>query len=92
MKVSNHIQLTAVLISDDEAGGYMSFLEGMPEVSAQGETEQEALDNLVEAFNFVLQFRKEENNQQYADTLSHHNSRSVQLSGFLAPDSSLEPA
>ncbi|MGI4884298.1 MAG: type II toxin-antitoxin system HicB family antitoxin [Janthinobacterium lividum] len=92
MKVSNQIQLTAVLIRDDESQGFTAFFEGMPEATAEGDTEQEALDNLVETFNLVMEYKRDEHSQQYANTISSHTSHSVQLSGMLARGSFLEPA
>ena len=49
-----------ILIQDPKDGGFTSLLAEFPEVIAEGETEQEAHENLMHAFKTILAFKREE--------------------------------
>ena len=52
-------EFTAVLESAEE-GGYFAYCPEVPEANGQGETREEALDNLREAIALVLEDRREQ--------------------------------
>ena len=56
MKVKN-LSFTAVFI-EDPAGGYAAFIEEIPGANSQGETLEEAKENVVEALHMVLETNK----------------------------------
>ena len=53
------LELTAVYRKDPE-GGYVAFVEELPGANTQGETLEEARDNLREAVELVLETRRAE--------------------------------
>ena len=53
------VELTAVFLKDPE-GGYVAFVEELPGANTQGETLEEARDNLREAVELVLETRRAE--------------------------------
>jgi predicted RNase H-like HicB family nuclease len=53
------VELTAVYLKDPE-GGYVAFVEELPGANTQGETLEEARDNLREAVELVLETRRAE--------------------------------
>ena len=60
MKQSVKVSLTAVLIKDEVAGGFTSYLSELPEVVAEGETQDDAVSNLMAALSSVLEWKREE--------------------------------
>lgn len=83
MQMSHNIQLTGVLIEDEKKQGFTAFLAEMPDVIAEGRTQEEALQSLFETFNFVMQFKRDElaermdfESRTYMNT---HHSRSIPL-------------
>lgn len=54
------IKLTAVLIEDEKVGGYTAYLEKFPNVISEGDTQEEAVDNLKSAFFTMLEYRSRE--------------------------------
>ena len=53
-----HVKFTAVFESAAE-GGYVGYVEEIPGVNTQGETLEEARENLREALELVLEVRRE---------------------------------
>lgn len=53
----NNINLNAVFVEDPE-GGYSAYIEEIQGVNAQGETLDEARENLKDALNRVLEANK----------------------------------
>ena len=53
------VGLTAVFLKAPE-GGYVAFVEELPGANTQGETLEEARDNLREAVELVLETRRAE--------------------------------
>jgi predicted RNase H-like HicB family nuclease len=51
------IEMTAVFEPCDE-GGYIAYIEEIPGINSQGETLQEAKENLTEAINLVFEERR----------------------------------
>lgn len=51
---SRTIELQAILIPDKKLGGFTAYFERFPEVIAEGDSEDEALQNLKDAFFFML--------------------------------------
>jgi predicted RNase H-like HicB family nuclease len=54
------VNITGVLVQDEKTGGFTSYFAELPEVIAEGDTEDEAIKHLFEALQSVLEFRKEE--------------------------------
>lgn len=54
-----HLSLTAVFVPADE-GGYLSHFEEFPEVFSEGESIEEAKENLYDALELVLEHHREE--------------------------------
>ena len=67
MKERN-IKFTGVLIQDPSDGGYTAYIAELPEVIAEGATIAEANDNLFEAFNIVMDVKREDSKSQLAQT------------------------
>jgi predicted RNase H-like HicB family nuclease len=57
------IPLTAIFVQDKN-GGYSSFFAQFPEAMAQGHNEEEALNNLLDVFQVMLDDRKYEAEQK----------------------------
>lgn len=53
-----NLSLTAVFVEDPE-GGYAAYIEEIPGVNTQGETLDDARENLKEALSMILQANKE---------------------------------
>ncbi len=56
MKLQNH--LTAVFLPAEE-GGFVAYIPEMPGVASQGETLEEAQENLMDALELTLEVRRE---------------------------------
>ena len=54
----------SVIIEPVEEGGYIAFIEEMPNVCTQGETLEEVKENLVDALEMVLEVQKELSQQK----------------------------
>lgn len=57
MRLANH--LTAVFEPAEE-GGFVAYIPEMPGVASQGETMDEARENLLDALELVLEVRREQ--------------------------------
>lgn len=57
--MSRKLQLTAVFEPAEE-GGFTCFFEEMPEVFSEGETLEEARENLEDAFRLMMDFHHDE--------------------------------
>ncbi|MDD3581328.1 MAG: type II toxin-antitoxin system HicB family antitoxin [Desulfobacca sp.] len=57
VKADDHF-FTAVLTSDIEDGGYTVQCQEIPAATFQGETEQEALDNIIEVLEEHFEYEK----------------------------------
>lgn len=58
----NKIEMTAVFEPCDE-GGYIAYIEEIPGINSQGETIEEAKENLMEAINLVFEERRASQNE-----------------------------
>ncbi len=56
--MDKNINLTTVFEKADE-GGYIAYIEEIPGVNTQGETIEEAKENLFEALELVLEVNRE---------------------------------
>lgn len=56
------IEMTAVFEPCDE-GGYIAYIEEIPGINSQGETIEEAKENLMEAINLVFEERRASQNE-----------------------------
>ena len=56
------LQLTAVFEPAPE-GGFTCFLEEMPEVFSEGETIEEARENLQDAFQMMMEYHRDESRE-----------------------------
>jgi len=63
----NTVSITGVLIQDPASKAYTAYFAEMPDVIAEGRNEEEATKNLFEAFQSVLDFRKEESHEEEED-------------------------
>lgn len=57
--MSQKLQLTAVFEPAKE-GGFTCFLEEMPGIFSEGETIEEARENLEDAFHLMMEFQHDE--------------------------------
>ena len=53
----NNIQMTAIFEPCDE-GGYIAYIEEIPGINSQGETIEEAKENLTDAINLMFEERR----------------------------------
>jgi predicted RNase H-like HicB family nuclease len=53
----NNLSFTAVFVEDPQ-GGYSAYVEEIPGANSQGETLEEAKENLKEALQMVLETNK----------------------------------
>jgi predicted RNase H-like HicB family nuclease len=53
----NNLSFTAVFVEDPQ-GGYSAYVEEIPGANSQGETLEEAKENLKEALQLVLETNK----------------------------------
>ena len=53
----NNVSFTAVFVEDPQ-GGYSAYVEEIPGANSQGETLEEAKENLMEALQMVLETNK----------------------------------
>ncbi|MCD6566826.1 MAG: type II toxin-antitoxin system HicB family antitoxin [Bacteroidales bacterium] len=53
----SNIEMTAVFEPCDE-GGYIAYIEEIPGINSQGETIEEAKENLSEAINLMFEERR----------------------------------
>lgn len=54
------INFTGVIVQDEQTKNFTAFVAEMPEVIAEGRNSEEAMDNLMEAFGVINEFKKEE--------------------------------
>ena len=52
------IEMTAIFEPCDE-GGYIAYIEEIPGINSQGETIEEAKENLTDAINLMFEERRE---------------------------------
>lgn len=65
------MKLTAVF-QEAEEGGFVCWLEEMPEVMSQGGTLKEAKSNLRDAFNLMLEYRRDDAKNTLNDLRVQH--------------------
>jgi len=53
----SNIEMTAIFEPSDE-GGYIAYIEEIPGINSQGETIDEAKENLTEAINLMFEERR----------------------------------
>ncbi|MCB0729133.1 MAG: type II toxin-antitoxin system HicB family antitoxin [Ignavibacteria bacterium] len=61
--MKSDIKITAVFEKAEE-GGYVAYIEEIPGVNTQGETIEEAKENLYEALELVLEVNRELNHKE----------------------------
>jgi predicted RNase H-like HicB family nuclease len=61
------LQLTAVFEPAAE-GGFTCFFEEMPEVFSEGETIEEARENLQDAFQMMMEYHRDESREHSSKT------------------------
>jgi predicted RNase H-like HicB family nuclease len=57
MSTSLNFSLDSVLVQDRKSSGYTAFFKQFPEVIAEGNSEQEALTNLVNTLHDALDYK-----------------------------------
>jgi predicted RNase H-like HicB family nuclease len=60
MSSKPRVSLTAVFIKDPNDKGFTGFFAEFPQAVAEGKTEKEVQENLFEALSIMLNFNKEE--------------------------------
>jgi predicted RNase H-like HicB family nuclease len=65
--MSRKLQLTAVFEPAAE-GGFTCFFEEMPEVFSEGETIDEARENLQDAFQMMMEYHRDEAREHSSKT------------------------
>lgn len=58
-----NIEMTAVFEPCDE-GGYIAYIEEIPGINSQGETIDEAKENLSDAINMIFEERRSNSNRK----------------------------
>lgn len=76
-----NLSLTAVFVEDPE-GGYSAYIEEIPGVNTQGETKEEAEENLRDALAMILESRNQleisgEGKKDWWDGLSNSEIESI---------------
>ena len=56
-RIMSDIKMTAIFEPCDE-GGYMAYIEEIPGINSQGETIEEAKENLTDAVNLMFEERR----------------------------------
>ena len=61
MKTNNlsALPLTAILVEDPNIGGYTAYFKQFQNITAEGDTEDEAIHNLVNAVHDVFKYQSE---------------------------------
>ncbi len=54
----NPLELTAVFVEDEEEGGFVAYIAEMEGVITQGETYEEARENLLDAFKEFMLYKQ----------------------------------
>jgi predicted RNase H-like HicB family nuclease len=62
MQTNEKVSFTGILIQDKDKG-YTAYFAEFPEVIAEGDNEEEAAQNLFEAFRIMLEVKKQEMRQ-----------------------------
>lgn len=66
-KQLREISITGVLIQDEATGGYTSYFAEFPEVIAEGDNRDAAVNNLFDALLIMLQYRKSESHEEMVE-------------------------
>ncbi len=61
-----NVKFTAVF-QEAEEGGFIAFIEEIPGVNSQGETLQEAKENLIEAFELMMDTQRMLSEKELSD-------------------------
>jgi len=64
------LSLTCIMIKDPKLGGYTAFFKQFPNIISEGETTDEAIDNLMNAIHDVFEYQ---NNQDMDDLIPDDN-------------------
>jgi predicted RNase H-like HicB family nuclease len=71
------LELTGILVRDENDHGYTAFFAELPEAVAEGDTELEAQQNLFEALKSILAVKKSES---FHDLSDQHNPNYIEKS------------
>ena len=55
---TNNIELTGIFVKDPNDNGYTAFFAQLPNIIAEGDTENEATENLIHTVQTVFQHQK----------------------------------
>lgn len=72
-------RFVAVVFADPEDGGYVAYIPGVPGVVDQGETEEEAYENVTKALAFHLECMVEEGLELPEDVPTEATFREIEL-------------
>jgi predicted RNase H-like HicB family nuclease len=53
-----NLELKIVFVEDPKIGGYTAYFKNIPNVIAEGETKQQAYDNLIELLAIVVEYKE----------------------------------
>lgn len=56
--------LTAIMVQDPKIGGYSGYFKQFPNIIAEGETDEELLNNLMYALSIVMEDKNNDENLQ----------------------------
>lgn len=78
--LTNNIELTGIFVKDAGDNGYTAFFAQFPNIIAEGDTEEEATENLIHTVQTVFQHQKNlQLNQSNIITKQFNLSLSTQL-------------
>ncbi len=55
--MKTQLEFTAVFMEDKEEGGYIAYLKEIDGISTQGDTLEEAKENLIDAFQLAMEYK-----------------------------------
>ena len=74
----DYFELTWILIKDKATSYYSAYFAEIPEAVAQGKTQKEAKEHMLQIIPFALQDRKEDTLRKYGNT-TDYKTQSIQI-------------
>jgi predicted RNase H-like HicB family nuclease len=66
--INDKLQLTGVFVQDPASNGFTAFFAQFPNIIAEGDTEEEATQNLIETVKTVFEHQKNNNTGDRTNT------------------------
>lgn len=79
MNTNNNLELTGVFVQDPESKGYTAFFAQLPNIIAEGDTQEAAVENLINTVRVVFEhqknaeFKQEQTCRNTNITTKHYN-------------------